>query len=436
MASKFNIIIVGAGIAGLGAAIALADKGHKVTVLERHGQLQTLGSVIGIMPSGTRVLEQYGVLDDVFKICGDRSMTMIYRRWQDGSVLLSQTPSTRENLWGIRGASGKRGDFQHILYEAAKKRDVMVRFNCQVADVDDKGPSVTLSSGEKIEADLIVAADGINSAIKRVFYPDKRQLFSGIDDYMISVPTTKIRRNPKLAPLLDVANSWWGPTGCVIAGVAGIGEDVEYCMEFCIMSDEAGSEGNLVTITNIDKIKGAFKDWDPALIELLSFAEQARTWRLAYTTPDLDWVSKSGRTVLIGDAAHAMLPHAMAGATTALEDGASLAECLARAGHKSEIPKFLQAFETIRKPRLTYIQNEALGRAKMFHLPDGPAQKARDKMFAANPTMVPPSWDGKHIDNPPDETRRDLGVAYVVGHRVVDLTNRKLDEIYGVALKE
>jgi salicylate hydroxylase len=121
MASKFNIIIVGAGkciygthrfnfhdshdvigIAGLGAAIALADKGHKVTILERHGQLQTLGSVIGIMPSGTRVLEQYGVLDDVFKICGDRSMTMIYRRWQDGSVLLSQTPSTRENLWGIR----------------------------------------------------------------------------------------------------------------------------------------------------------------------------------------------------------------------------------------------------------------------------------------------------------------------------------------------
>jgi salicylate hydroxylase len=83
-------------------------------------------------------------------------------------------------------------------------------------------------------------------------------------------------------------------------------------MDFCIMSDEAGSEGNLVTITNIDKIKGAFKDWDPALIELLSFAEQARTWRLAYTTPDLDWVSKSGRTVLIGDAAHAMLPHAMA----------------------------------------------------------------------------------------------------------------------------
>lgn len=58
------------------------------------------------------------------------------------------------------GASGKRGDFQHILYEAAKERGTIVRFNCQVADVDDDGPSVTLRDGEKIEADLIVAADG------------------------------------------------------------------------------------------------------------------------------------------------------------------------------------------------------------------------------------------------------------------------------------
>jgi len=129
---------------------------------------------------------------------------------------------------------------------------------------------------------------------------------------MISVPATKIKQNPKLASLLDTANSWWGPIGCVIAGVAGIGKRVEYCMEFCILGKEAGGEGNLATITNIDKIREAFKDWDPPLTELLNLAKQARICRLAYTAPDLDWVSKSGRTVLIGDAAHAMLPHSMA----------------------------------------------------------------------------------------------------------------------------
>lgn len=92
----------GIGIAGLGAAIALTDAGHKVTVLERHGDLQALGSVIGIMPSGIRVLQKYGVLEDVWKLCGDRSPTMIYRRWKDGNVILSQTSSDRENIWGIR----------------------------------------------------------------------------------------------------------------------------------------------------------------------------------------------------------------------------------------------------------------------------------------------------------------------------------------------
>lgn len=111
------------------------------------------------------------------------------------------------------------------------------------------------------------------------------------------------------------------------------------------------------------------------------------------------------------------------GATTGIEDGASLTECLARATDTSEISKCLHAFETIRKPRLTFIQNEGLGRAKMFHLPDGPTQQARDEMFCKNPMMIPPTWDGKHIDNPADESRRDLGLAYVAGHRVIDFVS-------------
>jgi salicylate hydroxylase len=85
---------------------------------------------------------------------------------------------------------------------------------------------------------------GINSAIRRIFYPDKRQLFSGIDDYMMKVPAEDIKQNPQLAYLFDTANSWWGPTGCVIAGIARVGEDIQYSMESCNMSGEAGREGD------------------------------------------------------------------------------------------------------------------------------------------------------------------------------------------------
>ena len=55
----------------------------------------------------------------------------------------------------------------------------------------------------------------------------------------------------------------------------------------------------------------------------------------------------------------------------------------------------------------------------MFHLPDGPAQQGRDEMFRQSPTMVPPTWDDRHMDNPPDETWKDLSLASVVKHRIV-----------------
>jgi salicylate hydroxylase len=73
-----------------------------VTVFKRHAQLQLLGSAIGLVPSGERVLEQYGVLEDVWRVCGDSRVTMYFCRWEDGSVLLSQTPAIRENVLGIR----------------------------------------------------------------------------------------------------------------------------------------------------------------------------------------------------------------------------------------------------------------------------------------------------------------------------------------------
>lgn len=92
---------------------------------------------------------------------------------------------------------------------------------------------------------------------------------------------------------------------------------------------------------------------------------------------------------------------------------------------RDEIPKSLRFFEEIRKPRLDYIQNGALQKTKMFHLPDGPEQEARDKMFASNPSMVGPSWDGKHIDDPPTPQRRDLAMPYIVGFKVEEFVSGK-----------
>ncbi|KAK5046530.1 hypothetical protein LTR84_008333 [Exophiala bonariae] len=427
-----DIIIIGAGIAGLSTALSLHQKCDRwtITVLERHDTLQALGSVIGIMPSGTKVLRHLGLLDDVWRVCGDRKPVVNWRRWKDGSVLMTQTPPEREEMFGIRAATGKRADFQKLLYDAAVKRGIAVRFNQYVADVDETVPTVTLKTGEVITADLIIAADGINSATRRTLDPVSFQTFSGIDDYMTSIPCSVLEADPALQPLLTSANLWWGPTGCVIAGIAGVGSEERYYAEFCNINGNTGVQGQWSQEADIAELRTAFADWDPTLQALLGHVESAKIWHLAYTQMGLDWVSQSGKVVLIGDAAHAMLPHAMAGATTAIEDGASLAECLSRATSVAQIPRSLRAFAAIRRPRLAYIQSEGRNRSKMFHLPDGPAQQARDEMFKKNPMMGAPAWDGKHIDEPPSAKQRHLGMPYVVGHEAIDYTNRRLDDIW------
>jgi salicylate hydroxylase len=129
---------------------------------------------------------------------------------------------------------------------------------------------------------------------------------------MTSISTNILSSDPVLTPFLSSANLWWCPTGCVIAGVAGVGSEERYYMEFCNVQGTSGTEGNWSKEANMDELHNLFKSWDPRIQKLLKHVESAKVWRLAYTQSGLDWVSPSGRVVLIGDAAHAMLPHAMA----------------------------------------------------------------------------------------------------------------------------
>ena len=107
------------------------------------------------------------------------------------------------------------------------------------------------------------------------------------------------------------------------------------------------------------------------------------------------------------------------GATTAVEDGYALAECLSRATSLSSVPDCLRAFETIRKPRLKYVQEFGLEQSKSMHIPDGPEQRERDEWMKKVLPKPPPAWDGKMIDEPPwgkPEMRR----AYLAGYNTKD----------------
>ena len=97
---KFNVIIVGAGIAGFAAAIGLHQKGHKVTILERHPNTQALGGPINLSPSATRILTDYGLRDDFYKQLDLEDQPRYFRRFADGRELGYSPPGVAQKLYG------------------------------------------------------------------------------------------------------------------------------------------------------------------------------------------------------------------------------------------------------------------------------------------------------------------------------------------------
>jgi salicylate hydroxylase len=176
MRPEFSILIIGGGIAGFAAAVGLARIGHKVTVLERSAGLQTFGGTLLIPANALKVLEDYGLLGAFREVAEKWENHMIYRH--DGKVLDILSNSANQKIFGYecvqciltwksadwfdRMLNVPRQTYQRLLYEAAVREGVNVRFGARVEKLADSSPlpCVILSTGERIEADLIVGADG------------------------------------------------------------------------------------------------------------------------------------------------------------------------------------------------------------------------------------------------------------------------------------
>jgi salicylate hydroxylase len=157
---KLQVVIVGAGIAGLSTAIALQRQGHTVTVLERHPACQALGGPVGLSSNATRVLVEYGMQEIMTKRDSSFQNTTYQRRYDTGKILGSMTRDHSLKAYGYPSWTFARCRLQETLAQVLEERGVHIRFGCPVASVDLDKPAVTLKDGETLEGNLIIGADG------------------------------------------------------------------------------------------------------------------------------------------------------------------------------------------------------------------------------------------------------------------------------------
>lgn len=183
--------------------------------------------------------------------------------------------------------------------------------------------------------------------------------------------------DPLLKPLMEspTATCWIGHEGHVMSYPIRNGALYNFVM--CHPGSVAVGKPN--EPTSLDEMRERYKNWDPVLTHLIDLVPECLKWQNAEIEKLDTWVSKSGKVVLIGDSSHGMVPYMAQGAAMAIEDGVVIAECLARAKSKSEIPGLMRYFEQLRLDRCYIILDGARNNGKIWHLADGPEQQKRDE---------------------------------------------------------
>ena len=244
----------------------------------------------------------------------------------------------------------------------------------RLTNLVDQGDTVgfEFANGRYEEADLIIGADGVRSVVRRFVTGTEDVVYSETSAFRGIVPAERL---PSL-PNPQALQFWMGPGAHLLHYAIGARADAVNFLAVVEGPAVWPHENKWVAEVELNEAAAAFKGWHPAVTEMVSATEHKMRWGLFSVRPLLHWVR--GRALLMGDAAHGMLPHHGQGANTTIEDAITLAELLAGVS-PGELNAVLARYQVMRRARTRKIQRSSRVTNDLLHLPDGPALTERDR---------------------------------------------------------
>jgi salicylate hydroxylase len=363
-----NVIVVGAGIGGLAAALALLRAGQRVRIYEQVAELGEVGAGLSITPNAGKALVALG-LREALERMGSRPPAGVIRHYSTGEILVRLAQDQTAERYGLPLHHVHRADLHSALADAVRALDPQCLATGRgVIAVDSRAGGVTaeLHDGSRAEAEWLVGADGIHSVTRAALFGPDRPNFTGYLAYRGLVPGELVPPDLLDPPLCMTV----GPRRLLMRYPLRRGTLVN----IVAIAQRAAwtEEGWSVGATRAELLE-EFADFEPHARRLLELVppEKLFKWGLFDRDPLPTWTQ--GRATLLGDAAHAMPPFTGQGAVMALEDAAVLGRAAAAAATPDEA---LQRYEVARHPRVTAALVMSRARA-LTYFADDPAQQLR-----------------------------------------------------------
>ncbi|KAJ5179520.1 FAD/NAD(P)-binding domain-containing protein [Penicillium capsulatum] len=379
---RLHVLIAGAGIGGLSAAIALRQQGHIVDVYESSRFASEVGAAIHIQPNASGFLRRLGLPPENYRSPQVEHVTVFD---QHGTVMSSNDVRNLADAYPFPWQLCHRVDLHEALKAKALAIDgpgdpIRIHLRSRIIDCDPEKPSLTLADGQEVKGDLVIGADGVHSVLRKIIsqeniYPEP----SGTAAFRLIIPVDKVRANPATRHLVERTGQlqlWDGKYrrmiiypcrsvkhGCFPGSYIDVSSDNEE-LNFVGLHPANREEGELEgyqALSSKEHLLKVFEDFSPAMQSLLGMAdpEAIRVWPLLDQQALGTWIN--GKSCLLGDAAHPFLPrkfsHQGQGGAQAMEDAAALGALLPSRTRREDVPGRLQMYMKCRYHRATMVQN-------------------------------------------------------------------------------
>ena len=360
-----RVLIAGGGIGGITTALALRQRGIDAQLFEQADAFREVGAGIQLSANATRVLRTLGLGEALARVAVYPE-GRDYRAWDTGErVFWTPLGEQAEAHFGAPYYQVHRADLLDILVNALGDAGIHLNARVQAFEQDEHGVTMTLADGRIVTGDVLVGADGIHSTVRAQLFGREQPRYTGCVAWRGLVPAERLTH----LDLGRVNGVWIGPNRSMVQYYVSAGRMFNWIG--ISRSSHAAQESWLAEGRAEDAL-AEYANWHPTIRAIIGATPRVLRQALYDREPLAEW--RVGRVVLLGDAAHPMMPFYAQGAGQSIEDAYVLAGCLAL--RPDEPVAALDRYVRLRQPRTAWIQQLTRREEELCHMAD-PADIAR-----------------------------------------------------------